>query len=335
MIRALRLAAVSRLVLALGCIAALACTDQTGAAGPSGPILPSDDAGADTFTSSEGGISRRPGVIRVATFNVRRFFDTVCDSGKCQNGDFEEAPSQGSFDAKVDALAKGITLIDPDVIALEEVETSRCLDALVAKLASLGKEFPIANLGEIGSSGSVDVAILARGSLTAIKKHRSTPIKQADGSTTTFSRELLEVRMMFGATAVVMFAAHFRSQVSDDPARRLAEAKATQTIMTGTASELPNALVLLGGDLNDRPGSAPIDALEAGGALLRVASDLPVDDQGTYLFNGVRSAIDHIFVASGQARRYVAKSATAYRDDPRGGFASSDHAALGAEFSVE
>lgn len=334
MTRALRFA-VSRLALALGCIAAIACTDQTGGATPSGPVLPSDDAGTEASTASEGGVSRRPGVIRVATFNVRRFFDTVCDSSKCQSGDFEEAPSQASFDTKVDALAKGIALLDPDVIALEEVETSRCLDALIAKLASLGKEFPIANLGEIGGFGSIDVAILARGSLTEIKKHRNTPIKQADGSTTTFSRELLEVRMTFGATAVVMFAAHFRSQVSDDPARRLAEAKATQTIMTSTATELPNALVLLGGDLNDRPGSAAIDALEAGGALLRVAKDIPVDDQGTYIFNGVKNAIDHIFVASGQATRYLAKSTTAYRDDPRGGFASSDHAALAADFSVE
>jgi predicted extracellular nuclease len=318
-----------------GFSATAACSDQSTPGGSPPPVVVPPEAGADAAGAAEAGVSRRPGVIRVGTFNVHRYFDTVCDSGRCAAGDFEEAPSQATFDAVTTKLAKGIALIDPDVIALEEVETSRCLDALVAKLASLGKDFPIAHLGEIGTPGSVDVAILARGALTEIKTHRDTPIKEANGTTTTFSRELLEVRMTFGPKSVVMFAAHFRSQVADDPARRLAEAKAAQAIVSKVSTDLPDALVLLGGDLNDKPGSDPINALEMGGALLRVAKDVPPDDQATYVFQGVKSAIDHVFVGAPQAARYVAKSATAYRDDARGGFAGSDHAALAADFSIE
>jgi predicted extracellular nuclease len=312
----------------------VACSDQS-TANTSPPSVVVPDAGADGAAAADASGSRRPGLIRVATFNVHRYFDTVCESGQCKPGDFEEAPSQAAFDAVTDKLAKGIALIDPDVIALEEVETARCLDALNAKLATLGKVFPIAHLGEIGSPGSVDVAILARGALTEIKTHRDTPITEANGTKTTFSRELLEVRMTFGAKAVVMFAAHFRSQVSDDPARRLAEATAAQAIIAKTSTDLPDALVLLGGDLNDKPGSPPINALEKDGALLRVAKDVPPDDQATYVFQGVKSALDHVFIGAPQAARYVAKSATAYRDDTRGGFAGSDHAALAADFSIE
>jgi uncharacterized protein len=314
--------------------AVVSCADEKLASRPVGADLP-DAADPDASAASGPGSSLRPGLIRVATFNVRRFFDTVCETGKCGPTDFEELPAQATFDAQVDKLAKGIALIDPDVIALEEVETTRCLDALATKLASLGKTFPIVHLGEIGSAGSVDVAVLARGALTEIKTHRQTPIPLAAGGTTTFSRELLEVRMTFGATQVVMFAAHFRSQSNDDPARRLAEANASRTIVTQTATELPAALVLLGGDLNDMPGSAAINALEEGGSLLRVASDIPVADQATYTFQGQKNAIDHIFVTKAQAARYVAKSAVVFRDDTRGGFAGSDHAALGADFSVE
>lgn len=131
------------------------------------------------------------------------------------------------------------------------------------------------------------------------------------------------------------FASRRSTCVTDDPGRRLAEAKATRAIMAATATELPDALVVLGGDLNDRPGSEAIGAMEEGGVLVRVAKDIaPESDQGTFLFNGTRSALDHVFVVAGQAARYVPKSATVYRDDPRG-FAGSDHAALAAEFSTE
>lgn len=312
-------------------LAAAACSDSTLSAPPgvaSAPDASKGDSGA-------AGPSRRPGVIRVATFNVRRFFDTVCDSGKCGPADFEEQHTQAVFDAQVDTVAKGIMLIDPDIISLEEVENTNCLEALTAKLASLGAEFSISHLGEIGSPGSVDVAVLARGALTEIKTHRQDPLMLATGGTTTFTRELLEVRMTFGAKPVVMFAAHFRSQNNDDPARRLAEAKGARAILTQTAAELPDALVILGGDLNDKPGSDPINALEEGAALVRVASDLPAADQATFTFQGQKNAIDHIFVTASQAVRYVPKSAVVYRDATNGSFAGSDHAALGADFSIE
>jgi predicted extracellular nuclease len=310
-----------------------ACSDES--LTPTPVFVGDAGGGADGAPGADDGGSRRPGLIRVATFNVRRFFDDVCDSGNCAAGAFEELPSTAAFQAQTEALAKGIALIDPDVIALEEVENARCLDALVAKLATLGKVYPLVHLGETGSPGSVDVGVLSRGALTEIKTHRDLPLVEADGTKTSFTREFLEVRMTFGAKAVVMFAAHFRSQAADDPARRLAEAKAAQGIVAGVAAELPDALVLLGGDLNDKPGSPPINAMDLGGALVRVASDLPVPLQGTYIFRGVDDAIDHIYVAKAQASRYVPMSATVYRDDPRAGFAGSDHASLAADFSIE
>ena len=312
-----------------------ACSDQS--VTPAPPPSVAGDGGStdgDPGPTVDGG-TQRPGLIRVAQFNVRRFFNTVCDSGKCSGGDFEDLPTQAEFDAKTDALAKGIALIDPDIISLEEVETQGCLDALNAKLTTMGKGFPIAHLGETGSAGSVDVAVLARGGLTEIKTHRDVPLTEADGTPTTFTRELLEMRMTFGARSVIMFAAHFRSQVMDDPARRLAEAKGAQAIVAKTSTDLPDSLVILGGDLNDKPGSDPINAMEAGGALLRVASDIPVDAQVTYIFNGVKNAIDHIFIGAPQASRYVAKSAIVFQDNPKGGFSSSDHMSLAADFSIE
>jgi endonuclease/exonuclease/phosphatase family metal-dependent hydrolase len=335
--RGVRLPVLLRVALGVSVVAlfAGACSDQS--ITPTPPPGNGVDGGTEDAPSSvsETGATKPAGTIRVAQLNTHRYFDTVCDSGKCTSADFEGVQTQAELDAQTDKLAKGIALIDPDVISLEEVETQGVLDALNAKLATLGKIYPIAHLGETGSAGSVDVGILARGTLGEIKTHRALPLTEADGTKTTFTRELLEVRMTFGARSVVMFAAHFRSQVMDDPARRLAEAKGAQAIIAKTSTDLPDALVLLGGDLNDRPGSGPLNALEAGGALLRVASDLPVADQGTYTFNGTKSAIDHIFVGAPQASRYVAKSAIVFRDPGRNGFAGSDHASLAADFSLD
>jgi len=317
--------------VALLLASAAACSDQ-GLSSPPVASVPRDSGTGDGAVTADGG-TKRPGVLRVATFNVRRDFDTVCDTGSCGPSDFEAAVTPEQLDATSARLAAGVATIDPDIIALQEVETQAVLDVLVAKLAAAGHVYPIAHLGEIGFAGSLDVAILARGTLSSIKTHRDTPLMRADGSATTFSRELLEIRMTFGVKPVVMFAAHFRSKVSDDPGRRLAEAKASQIIVARAAAELPDALVMLGGDLNDKPGSPPINALEEGGTLVRVAKDLPEAAQGTYLFNGVREAIDHVFVAAGQTSRYQPMSATVYRDDR--GFAGSDHAALSADFSIE
>jgi len=309
-----------------------ACGDQQ-VAQREPPNFVGDSGGGGTQPEG-GGVPNREGIVRFAAFNVRKLFDTVCDTRSCGGSNFEEAPSQAELDTKVSQIAAGIQIIQPDVIALEEIENQKVFDLLRDKLVALGLTFPIGVLGETGAPGSIDVAILSKGALTEVKTHRDTPLKRADGSNTSFARELLEVRMTFGSRAVVAFAAHFVAKVNDDPGRRLAEATAAQKIVTAVGAELPDALVVLGGDLNDTPGSPPIAALEAGGGLFRVASDRPEDKQATYTFNGVDQAIDHIFVVGGQKARYVATTTNVYRDGKRG-FASSDHGAISADFSIK
>ncbi|HLL23172.1 MAG TPA: endonuclease/exonuclease/phosphatase family protein, partial [Kofleriaceae bacterium] len=69
----------------------------------------------------------------------------------------------------------------------------------------------------------------------------------------------------------------------------------------------PQSVVVLAGDLNDVPGSPPLDALVANGGLVRLADDLPVAAQATYSFGGRGQAIDHLLV------RVVAASVRACR----------------------
>ena len=262
--------------------------------------------------------------LRVATFNVRRFFDTVCESGACTSDDYEAQPSPAIFEQRAQQIANAIRLVDADVIALQEIETQACLDALLARLPAMHGV-----LGEIATVASVDVAVIAKTPLERVVRHRATePLVLPDGTQTTFSRELLEVH----AAGVIVFAAHFKAKSNDDPPRRLAEAQVSRRIIEDTAALAPTKLVVLAGDLNDTPGSPPLDALTADGGLIRLADDLPLSAQSTYYYQGSGQAIDHLLVVPGDAAtRRVPMSSRVWRDGT--GFGGSDHAALSSEFA--
>ncbi|MFP2933150.1 endonuclease/exonuclease/phosphatase family protein [Pyxidicoccus sp. 3LG] len=293
---------------------------------------PTDDTcpTGDCETPGPGGapIDVRPeGSLRVAAFNVHRLFDTVCDSGACGGSNYEEQPSPEVLAAQADQLAQAISRLDADVVLLAEVETEASLKELLDRLP----RFQHAELGETGTPASVDVAVLSIHPILETRRHRERVLTRPDGSWTYFSRELLEVHVDAPDARAIVFSAHFRSKVNDDPGRRYAEADAARDIVATAARENPDAIVVLGGDLNDVPGSEPIVALEKEGHLLRVASDRPESETWTYSYSGNRQAIDHLFLARGGGT-YVPGSFKAKRDSTRGGYGGSDHAAVYADF---
>lgn len=266
------------------------------------------------------------GSVRIAAFNLRRLFDTVCDSGECGGSNYEALPTPSEFGLQADRLASAISRLNADVVLLAEVETQASLDALTSRLPRFG----YSELGETGAAASVDVAVLSVHPITDVRGHRERTLWRPDGSATRFSRELLEVHLDVDGKKVIVFSAHFRSKSNDDAGRRFAEAVATRDIVASTAQAAPDALIVLGGDLNDVPGSEPITALERDGALLRVSSDRPASETWTYTYHGDLQAIDHLYLARGGGS-YVPDSFRTARD-PRGGYGGSDHAAVYADF---
>lgn len=317
--------------LLLGLLGSTACLDGQSFApeGPGSTGVPSDDGGStqDPNTQPEPAA----GTVRIAAFNVHRFFDTICDSGSCGGSAYEELPSPQSFAARAEQIARALRATKAGVVLLSEVETQACLDALQAR----APEFSTAVLGEIGTAASVDVAVLARYPIREVRRYRSQRVlTRPDGSTTLFSREFLGVRLDVQGAEVIVFAAHFRSKVDDDPGRRYAEAQAAHDILTAVAAERPGALVVLGGDLNDVPGSPPLEALEAGGALQRVSRELPLEELGTVWFQGASLAIDHLYRARDASGQDVPGTFRVLRDGPGSGLAGSDHAAIQADFGL-
>lgn len=304
---------------ALGALALFAAACASDGAGGPGDVV--SDGRADTLQLG-------PDLVRVATWNVHLFFDDVCDSGRCGRSDFESVPSTAEFQGRAEQIAQAIERLEVDVIMLEEVENQRALDAIASYLPA---GWVTAVLGETGFAASVDVAVLARIPLSEVRTHRGTRLPLPDGGTTTFARELLEVRLRNG---MIVFAAHFRSKVGDEPARRLAEATAARAIVLGAAAEEPGATVVLGGDLNDVPGSPPLEALTSGDdGLVRLAAELAPDADWTVTFEGGHQAIDHLLVARGASlAAFVPRSVGVQREGASGSFGGSDHAALRAIF---
>ncbi len=292
---------------------------------------PRDSEPNDTDPATDVPV-RLDGEITVATWNVRRLFDTNCDSGFCGENDFESAYSDPQFNFRINQVVAGIDALDADIVLLQEIETQTSLDALAV---ALGARYGVQVLGETDFDASLDVAIIGRGTLRNVTTHRRTRIPLPSGGTTTFAREFLELEFDIDGNPVIVFNAHFKSQNDDDPARRLAEGRAAASILSERIDERPDALIILGGDLNDEPGSPALDAIEESGELLRVASELG-EGAGTVTFNGRANALDHLFVCrTSCSGSYIAGSAAVVRSSGSQALSGSDHAGLRARFRLD
>jgi len=312
-------------LLVLPAIFWLACRDDV----VGGPPLPSVGGGGDASVAREAAApAPEPPSVTVASFNVHRLFDTTCDTGACAAGDYEEQPTAVAFAAKVNTLAAGLRRLGADLVLLQEIETAACLEALAREVPEMKGAF----LAETLAPASVDVGVLSRFPLDEVIRHTDERLELPDGTTTTFSRDLLEVHVTTPIGAVVAFVAHFRSKVNDDPERRLAEAKGARRLVAARAKATPGAIVILGGDLNDLPGSPPLAALEEGAELRRATADMPSSEIGTILYGGRWQAIDHFYVATRAPGRMLPGSFQVFREEMRG-FAGSDHGAIRARFA--
>ncbi len=306
----------------IGLLFVSACGDQDPSKGNSNN--PANDMGVVDMGDVTQDVGPMGVPLRVGTFNVKRFFDTVCQSNACASGDYELQLSSAEFDFKAKKLAAAIDEMDVDVISLQEVETQAVLDGLMAKLQT---PFTVEELGETGGTASLDVAVLSKGKLLEVRTHKNIPLKRPDGSNTSFAREFLEVHTEQNGQRIVVFSAHFKAQRDDDPGRRFAEAQAAGLIMSATAAEFPAALVVLAGDLNDTPESNSIkELLSAGGLTL-------LTQPGLWTYGSFSSSehIDQLIMANSSTVSVDEGMPEVY-DDGSGSYGGSDHRALAATF---
>ncbi len=270
-----------------------------------------------------------PNTLRIATWNVHNYFDTVCDSATgCGGSYYEPRETDITYRTKMLSVADGIKRIDADVLLLQEIEKESCLIDVQNWIGT--NIYPSYAFGETGSTAGLDVAILTRGTITHVTTYRNKHwITQPDGSQKRLARELLAAEITLpNGIELTAFTTHFVSKVSDTTGeRRLGEAKLVRELLDKYIAEHPGRLVVFGGDLNDFPDSEQIQTL-SGDEQLSSAIDMM---QGPITTWGDSVTFDYLFYSAENASK-SAKAEVICDEYRKNGLSSSDHCSVKAVF---
>lgn len=306
---------------------AAGCSESPESATPPAPTPPAPTPPAPTPPSPTPPASQAQ--VRVATFNVHRLFDTVCDSKNCGvEGNYEPLPSQEEYDAQIADIARSIRTIDADIVLLQEIEK----ESGVVDLQNALSIYPAYAFGECGYKASLDVAILTRGTIDAVETYRSGySYTDPTGKPRPLSRELIRADIDLNGIKISAFTTHLVSRVSDPTgARRRAEAAYTQQVIANFAAQNPQRFIVFGGDLNDTPTDTTVIDLEKDGILIRDAKNLPPATVYTW---GNKVAFDHLF-HNAPLSPHWAKTVRICNDNPTTGLGTSDHCALKSTYTI-
>lgn len=256
--------------------------------------------------------------VSFCTWNVENFFDDKDDEMNHDESEDFFAKNPDMFAKKVDRLSDGLLMMNggagPDIMALVEVESLRCLEVLMEKLnEKLGaKGFADRKYQNILFKGDNMGRRFAPGIITRL------PVI-ADKTKKIGARG--NGRILRGSVSVndhelVIIAAHFTSRVTDDAAdgkRRMSYANDCYGELNRILQAEADADVIICGDLNDEFNDKSIqEGLSATKSFdtckdgkekprpLALFADLSGNDPpGTIFGKGKFSTFDHIFFARG------------------------------------
>lgn len=158
-----------------------------------------------------------------------------------------------------------------------------------------------------GGDATTDVAVLSRDG----RPQLSVSPGRIGASDPAFdnSRKPLVAEFRRGDSTLFAVCAHLRSKGGDDslfgptqpPVRgsepgRVRQAEAIAAFVDELLEIDPHAAVVVMGDLNDFPHSAPVRAL-AGERLVSLIETLPPGERYTYVYQGVAQVLDHVLVS--------------------------------------
>lgn len=161
------------------------------------------------------------------------------------------------------------------------------------------------------------------------------------------SRKPLVGEFLFlGREKVFVIAAHWISKGGDSPLfgrlqppllvsepQRMAQAEAVGGFVRHLLGLDPKARIILLGDLNDLPFSAPLQALASAG-LKNLLEELPLAEQYTYIYDGNSEALDYILASPSLMRRPYTVDVVHLNAEYPAAFRVTDHDAVVADFAL-
>lgn len=226
----------------------------------------------------------------VATYNVCNLFDTINDPGIA-----DEVLSPEAWRRKTERLGRTIGALDPDVIALCEVENAAVLEALLGSPGLAGKGYRPIHYDSPDRRG-IDVALLYRAG--RLRPTASEPIRMTTDYPT---RDLLRAEFsVAGATKrLVVYAVHLPSRRGGYHRATRAREEIAARLDAHAAADSADAAVVLLGDFNDNPSSGLVRRRLAGWRPLALQAHRR--GEGSYAWDDVWLMFDQIFVGRSTA----------------------------------
>ncbi|HOU75333.1 MAG TPA: endonuclease [Tenuifilum sp.] len=263
---------------------------------------------------------------RVMFYNVENLFDPFDDS---LTRDDEFTPTGQRYwtwnkmETKINGIYKVIMAVgelDPPVlVGLCEVENGFVLHKLVNDTPLSKFEYRVVHRESPDPRG-IDVALLYRPDRFKVQEREFVPVIFPDDSARK-TREILYVSGMLGSDTLHVFVNHWPSKYGgelESESGRFAAASTLKRKIDSIRVFYPQARILVMGDLNDEPESAPV--VEGLGAcernnpncpsgLINIAAILKSRGFGSYKYQGTWGIIDQIIVSqsllSGKHRLYT------------------------------
>jgi endonuclease/exonuclease/phosphatase family metal-dependent hydrolase len=237
--------------------------------------------------------------------------------------------------------------VNADILLAVEVEDRLTLSRFNEQVLreQFNAQYPFNILIDGNDLRGIDIGLFSRFPIEAVRTH----IFDTDATGTIFSRDCVEFDIRLpGGELLVYLGNHYKSKgygsQSSSNAKRKRQAKRTKAIFKEALKR--SDYVIVGGDLNDTPGSDAIGALTSGTDMVD-AMALPVYNgkPGTYGSGSASNKIDYLFLSAALVpfvtavdveRRgvWAPKSHTAF-DTVTGKLTqASDHAAVWVELNL-
>ena len=158
-----------------------------------------------------------------------------------------------------------IDAVNPDILITIEVENRPTLERFNKQVlgAQFNRQYPHVMVIDGNDDRGIDVGILSRFPIERIQSHVDDPSPLAAGSGV-FSRDCPEYDVVLpNGDRLIVLPNHFKSKRNgdDQQSKDRRQAQATRAHEIALAALARSPLVLLGGDLNDVPGSVPLAGL--------------------------------------------------------------------------
>lgn len=279
----------------------------------------------------------KPSRLTIATYNVEWMLD-VFDDPYSQDESHKPKPRE-----EIEAVAKAIRKVNPDVVTFCELENEGVLRAMVREfLLDMGYEYIAAD--RTNSDRGQNLGVISRRPITSLTSHRFQDLPTEEGSTPRrFARDLWRVEIQATPrTSLGLYVVHLKSKLDgpNDPGSnkwRLSEINDARRIIGRELTANPDALLTMMGDFNDTPDSQAITTMMQPfsakiGSLVDLHAAVAVNKRITYIKEPYRSTIDYILASPALAKCVVKGSAKVLDDEPL--LSGSDHAPVVATFEL-